>query len=1518
MSVFPSIRIEGGLLGPDILEQVLAGDLPGQKPRDFGLDGKRGLTDEIAAVFADARAQWEVFQRRLERLPADDPATSVTRDAWMIPFLSLLGYELRYNPRAYEVDGLTFAISHRAGEAEDAPPVHIVGARQELGRLAPAGRPRLAPHSLLQEFLNRSEQLWGIVTNGLILRLLRDCTYVRRQAYVEFDLQRIFEEQRFNDFAVLYRLLHRSRLPRSVADAKDCLLERYHQHALEQGGRVREHLRDGVEECIKRLGNGFLAHPANQALRQRVMVANGEWRVASGEGRVANGEWRMANSEWRAASGEPRPLSPGEFYHQLLRLVYRLLFLLVSEDRGLISTKALYREHYGVARLRRLVDRRSAYSEHDDIWCSLRVLWKVLSDEKLAAFLGAPPLNGELFEPLDLDDYTITNRDFLEAFWHLAYYRESPSAPPRRVNYAALDVEELGSVYESLLDYHPQILAKGEGRMANGEGEGANGEWRIANGVRFDLVFGSERKSTGSYYTPPELVAELVRSALDPVIAERLAEARRMANGEQRMANGEWRMANGEWRMASGEWRMVPKAIQMRFTHEVFPRLSRPGGLETGHGHCAGSLPAHAELPKGRALRPDQPDPTGSGLDSGEHRRGLGAPLHSGVHSVPPPGQREPDRIGDTAHPQLGNPPVSAGSGSADPRQSPGDRQATEQPGTQPPTEEELALAWSRTPFAIRYSLFAEHALLSLRILDPACGSGHFLLAAARRLGKELARIRTGEDEPAPERVREATRDVVAHCIYGVDKNPLAVELCRVALWLEAHCEGKPLTFLDHRIRCGDSLVGVFDLAVLETGIPDEAFEPASADEKAVANLLKKRNREERRDLQQGQLRLGLHPRAALPALAQQHAALDAIADDSPAHVRNKKELFERQRSDREHRRLREACDLWTAAFFQRMANSEWRMASGEQRAEGEGERMANGEWRMANSEWRMAHGEWRMETAITTQTVVDRLAGRQNPQAQAKADALARQHRFFHWPLEFPEVFVANSEWRMANGEANGESRMANGGQDPLAARHSPLAGFDVVLGNPPFMGGLKVSGTLGDRYRRWLEAAYTPYAGTADLCAAFYRRVFSLLKPGGRLGMVATNTIGQGDTRESGLAPILANGGVITFARRFIKWPGAANVEVNLVALYKPHHSPFAIRHSPILDGNPVPFISSRLDPEPEQEPNRLPQNEGKAFQGDIVRGLGFVLEPVEAEALLAKDPQNRDCLFPYLNGEDLNSHPEQKPSRWVICFHDWPLERARQYPDLLRIVEERVKPERERLRGPGDKRNREFWWQFGAYRTGMRQATAPLRRVLVISRVTEHHAIVLAPARQIFADRLVVFAFDDFYHFALLQSLLHEIWARRHGFTLESRYCYAPSDAFDTFPFPLEEYRRMANGEWRMEVLPEPFRSAAEIGAEYHEHRRQIMLARNIGLTKTYNLFHDPGCTDADIQRLRELHAEMDCTILACYGWDDLDCAHGFCQNERGQARFTMGPAARREILRRLLSLNLRLGRGDQRHV
>jgi len=776
MAAFPSIRIEGGLLGPDVLDQLLAAELAGQKPADFGLDARRNLTDEIAAAFADARSLWGVFQHRLARLPQDDVATSVTRDAWVIPFLGLLGYEPRFNPRAFEVDGLSFAVSHRAGEAEDAPPIHIVGARQQLGRVPESGRPRLAPHSLVQEYLNRTEHLWGLVTNGLIIRLLRDCTFVRRQAYVEFDLQAIIEEQRFQDFAALYRLLHRTRLPRGQADADQCLLEKYYSHSVEQGGRVREHLRDGVEECLTRLAKGFLHHrgEANDALRSRLVP------------------------------GAERHMSAQNLYRQLLRLVYRFLFLLVSEDRGLLSPDPVYRDHYGIARVRRLLDQRAAYTAHDDLWNSLRVLWRALGDETLARFLSLAPLNGELFAWQDLDDCTISNRDLLGAFWHLAWYRERTSSPWLHVNYAALDVEELGSVYESLLDFHPAL------------------ELDASRPPSFALVPGSERKSTASYYTRPQLVAPLLQHALEPLLRERLG---------------------------------------------------------------AGSTPEQKAK-----------------------------------------------------------------------------------------------------------------AILSLKICDPACGSGHFLLAAARRLGKELARVRSGEDEPAPEAVREAIRDAISHCIYGVDKNPLAVDLCRVALWLEAMEPGKPLTFLDHHILCGNSLVGATP-RLLAQGIPDEAFKAIEGDDKEACKELKRRNKREREGQVRGLFTLGGEPWLRLGDLQTELNALEELPDATLGDVVEKGRRFKAMTEGQGYLFSRLWADSWCAAFVAAKTPG---------------------------------------DTAVVTDEAFRAIE--QNPYGvpattRDAVRSLAEEYGFFHWQLAFPTVFSVPSGETPPENQATGWS-----------------GGFDLVLGNPPW----------------------------------------------------------------------------------------------------------------------------------------------------------------------------------------------------------------------------------------------------------------------------------------------------------------------------------------------------------------------------------------------------------------------------------------------------------------------------------
>ena len=263
-------------------------------------------------------------------------------------------------------------------------------------------------------------------------------------------------------------------------------------------------------------------------------------------------------------------------------------------------------------------------------------------------------------------------------------------------------------------------------------------------------------------------------------------------------------------------------------------------------------------------------------------------------------------------------------------------------------------------------------------------------------------------------------------------------------------------------------------------------------------------------------------------------------------------------------------------------------------------------------------------------------------------------------------------------------------------------------------------------------------------------------------------------------------------------------------------------------------------------------------------------------------------------YLTGEDINLELDQQPSRYVICFHDWSVSKAEEYPELLKIVEQKVKPEREKAK---QKRDRERWWLYNSYRKELRQAIRSLDRVLARSRVSELNMLAFVPTTLVASEEVIVFAFDDYFHFALLQSNGHEAWVRRNASTMRTDIRYTPTDCFETFAFP--------------PTPADAVRQEAErLGETYHEHRRQTMLARQLGLTKTYNLFHKPECTDTDIARLRELHAAMDRAILACYSWADIEPGHGFHQNERGQTRYTISPTARRDILRRLLALNLEI--------
>jgi hypothetical protein len=401
----------------------------------------------------------------------------------------------------------------------------------------------------------------------------------------------------------------------------------------------------------------------------------------------------------------------------------------------------------------------------------------------------------------------------------------------------------------------------------------------------------------------------------------------------------------------------------------------------------------------------------------------------------------------------------------------------------------------------------------------------------------------------------------------------------------------------------------------------------------------------------------------------------------------------------------------------------------------------------------------------------------------------------------------------------------------------------------------------------------------GSADLCSYFFLRASQLLREGGQLGFLATNTIAQGDTREVGLEQLTANGCVIPRAVPSRKWPGLASVEVAHIWVRRGGWNGRFV-----LDEKPTNGITPFLTPPGtvSGNPYRLKANEGKSFQGSIVLGMGFVLKPEEAQRLIEKDARNKDVLFPYLVGQDLNSRPDQSPSRWVINFFDWPIEKAMAYPDCFRIIEEKVKPERMRN---NRKERRDRWWQYAEKCPALYRTITGMEHVLVRARVAERHSIALVPNRWVYDGQVVVFVKVPL---ALLQSTLHEAWVRHHASSMRTDLRYTPSDCFETFPFPAK------------------LTGLDTIGERYHEHRRQVMLARQEGLTKTYNRFHDSDEASADIQRLQQLHVEMDRAVAAAYGWADLDLGHGFHQTKQG-LRYTISEAARREVLGRLLTLN-----------
>ena len=777
---FQFVRSVGWVLPPEILQRVAELDsrLPGLNPTDYGLAESERLGEAVTRSWTRLLDIHKAFADAIPDTDTSDTSAAPTLKLWLRHVFQELGYgTLTPTPQARMVDEAAYAISHQWNKV----PLHLVGANVPLDRRTSGvtGASRSAPHSLVQEYLNRTDEyLWAMVSNGRLLRLVRDNVSMTRPGFVEFDLDGMFEAQSFADFRLLWLVLHATRYA-VPADGQphQCIAEQWHVEGATTGTRVLGELSKGVREAIEALGRGFLAHPSNKVLRDAL------------------------------SSGE---LDKQEYYRQLLRLVYRLLFLFVSESRDLLldpnaSRKAreTYRKFYSTARLQELAASLRG-NRHPDLYETLKRVMKGLGGPTGFPEIGVIPLGGYLWAESSiglLAQSALANQALLAAVRSLSFIVDKNGRRP--VDYRNLGTEELGGVYEQLLELHPEINPTAP-----------NLDKRFV----LEVSAGNERKTSGSHYTPDSLVQVCLDTALEPLLAERLA------------------------------------------------------------------------------------------------------------------GKKGPE---------------------------------------------------------------AEKTILALKVVDTAVGSGHFLIAAAHRIAKRLAAVRTGDTEPSPEAYRAALRDVIRCCLYGVDLNPMAAELCRVALWLESMEPGKPLSFLDHHIKVGNSLLGATP-ALMAKGIPDEAFEAIEGDDKKLCTQYRKANKREREDAQNKQMGLFAQP-IKLGNLPSVYATMAALPDDSLAAVEEKRRQYQDLVKSADYLSGQLLADAWCAAFV-------WK-------------KTGEFDYPVTEEVFRSLEDNPRSQPAWMVEEI-QRLAG---------------QYHFFHWHLEFPDVF-----------------RMPAENEKPENKQMGWSGGFDCVLGNP------------------------------------------------------------------------------------------------------------------------------------------------------------------------------------------------------------------------------------------------------------------------------------------------------------------------------------------------------------------------------------------------------------------------------------------------------------------------------------
>lgn len=957
---------------------------------------------------------------------------------------------------------------------------------------------------------------------------------------------------------------------------------------------------------------------------------------------------------------------PQHIYGGLIATLMRLVFLLYAEDEGLMPDDEVYQRHYAVSGLyEKLREDAGNYPDTMDqrygAWATLLSLFRLVYDGGGPTEEYLPARHGQLFDP---DEYPFLEGRPLASHFATFGRIEAPRISDgviyrmldkllvldgERLSYRALDVEQIGSVYEAIMGYEVEI--------AHGRSIAVRSKDVV---VDVDKILAAK----------PTDRAKMLKDADCELTGKALKELKEAKTAED-----------------------IAAAIGRR----VSPRT--PNLL------AAGSL----------------------FLQPGEERR------RSGSHYTPR--KLTQPIVEKTLEPVLKN------------------------LGEHPTPEQ----------------------LLDLKVCDLAMGSAAFLVEACRQLADKLVEAWNTHGKPAdlPETVEDvvvARRLVAQRCLYGVDKNPFAVNLARLSLWLVTLAKDLPFTFLDHALKCGDSLVGLTRAEIGSFGA-SAAYEPTFFEDHKL-----------------------LMKQSATKALAfrQQIQTSDTRSDrDAEA----KQALL--QDVDRALDPARLTAKIAVASFFA-------------------------GDNAKQRQKYREEFGGKLIgyEKGLVDESEIQSIAAKLTTGTKAVLP--------FNWELEFPEVFE----------------------------RENP--GFDAIIGNPPFLGGTRISTEISKDYLEWITTLFPETGNRTDLVAYFFRRAFTLLRQDGALGLIATNTVAQGDTRKGGLRWICNNHGTIFEARQRLKWVGKASVVVSVIHICKGQVKPPFY-----LNGKKVDRITAYLFHKGGNDDPKtlLEQTRRKATKGIDPYGEGFLFEdgnskatPLsEMERLISKNPKNQEVIFPFLGGKQLNTHPSQMHDRYIINFGNRTEQEARQWADLIEIVETKVRPER----STKSKDVAQFpWWQFWRARRELYEIISGLERVLVTARVSQTAAFSFVSSKQVLNEKIVVFPFESNSAFSLMQSRVHEIWARFFSSTLKDDLQYTVSDCFDTFPFP---------SEWENNFGIE------SVGKSYYEFRADLMIRHNEGLTTTYNRFHDPDETNPDILKLRELHAQMDRAVLDAYGWTDIptDC-------------------------------------------